>query len=153
MKAHLAHNLRDGRFQALAGAAFLAALTFVLPALPLTRTGVSVLAVVDITGSMNVRDYTGADGKPVSRIDTARAALRDDAVDDRAEQDRRHHHPHRFHERDTERREADAERRPDMPDQRPGQDADDHLHVKLTGDPLHPHPQCAKRIVCTDHCI
>jgi len=77
MRAHLARNLRDGRFQALAGAACLAALTFVLPALPLTRNGVSVLAVVDITGSMNVRDYTGADGKPVSRLDTVRAALRD----------------------------------------------------------------------------
>ena len=39
----------------------------------------------------------------------ARAALRDDAVDDRAEQDRWHHHPHRLDERDAERRKADPE--------------------------------------------
>ena len=52
MRAHLARNLRDGRFRALAGAMVLAALALVLPAVPLTRTGVSVLAVVDITGSM-----------------------------------------------------------------------------------------------------
>jgi len=77
MKIPLARNLRDGRFQALAGATVLTVLTFVLPALPLTRNGVSVLAVVDITGCMNVRDYTGPDGKPVSRLETARGALRD----------------------------------------------------------------------------
>jgi mxaL protein len=77
MKAHLVRNLRDGRFQALAGAMVLAALALVLPAVPLTRTGVSVLAVVDITGSMNVRDYTSADGRPASRLDTARGALRE----------------------------------------------------------------------------
>ncbi|KQO70387.1 hypothetical protein ASF22_16385 [Methylobacterium sp. Leaf87] len=77
MRVHLARNLRDGRFQALAGAAFLVVLALVLPAVPLTRTGVSVLAVVDITGSMIVRDYASADGKPASRLDTARGALRD----------------------------------------------------------------------------
>ncbi|GJE16823.1 vWA domain-containing protein [Methylobacterium marchantiae] len=70
-------NLRDRRFQLLAGALALVALTFVARPLPLTRNGVEVLAVLDITGSMNVRDYAGADGKPVSRLETAKAALRD----------------------------------------------------------------------------
>ena len=72
----LARNLRDRRLQALAAALLLAVLAVVVPPLPLTRTGVSVLAVVDITGSMNVRDYTRA-GRPASRLDTAKAALRD----------------------------------------------------------------------------
>lgn len=72
----LARNLRDRRLQALAAALLLAVLAVVVPPLPLTRTGVSVLAVVDITGSMNVRDYT-RDGRPASRLDTAKAALRD----------------------------------------------------------------------------
>ncbi|MFF8800979.1 MULTISPECIES: vWA domain-containing protein [unclassified Methylobacterium] len=71
----LAKNLRDRRFQALAAALLLTVLAIVLPPLPLTRSGVSVLAVVDITGSMNVRDYA-LDGRPASRLDTAKAALR-----------------------------------------------------------------------------
>ncbi|CAX26750.1 MxaL protein precursor [Methylorubrum extorquens DM4] len=70
-----ARNLRDRRFQALAAALLLAGLAIVVPPLPLTRSGVSVLAVVDITGSMNVRDYT-SDGRPASRLDIAKAALR-----------------------------------------------------------------------------
>ncbi|MCJ2131861.1 vWA domain-containing protein [Methylobacterium sp. E-045] len=69
-------NLRDRRFQLLAGALALVALTFVARPLPLTRNGVEILAVLDITGSMNVRDYVGADGKPESRLETAKAALR-----------------------------------------------------------------------------
>ncbi len=74
-KAFLRRNLRDKRFWPLAGALLLVALSFIVKPLSLTRDGVAVLAVVDITGSMNVRDYTGADGKPVSRLDTARHAL------------------------------------------------------------------------------
>ncbi|KAB7783216.1 vWA domain-containing protein [Methylorubrum populi] len=70
-----ARNLRDRRFHALAAALLLAGLAMVAPPLPLTRSGVSVLAVVDITGSMNVRDYT-RDGRPASRLDIAKAALR-----------------------------------------------------------------------------
>lgn len=77
MRALLTRNLRDPRFRLLAGALALVALTFVLRPLPLTRNGVAVLVVVDITGSMNVRDYAGADGKPASRLETAKAALRD----------------------------------------------------------------------------
>jgi len=73
----LARNLRDPRFAVLAGALVLVLLTFVVPPLRLTRDGVEMLAVIDITGSMNVRDYTGPDGKPASRLDTAKAALRE----------------------------------------------------------------------------
>ncbi|WP_232631774.1 vWA domain-containing protein [Methylobacterium sp. Leaf118] len=71
----IARNLRDRRFQALAAALALALGAALAGPLPLTRSGVAVLAVVDITGSMNVRDYT-VDGKPASRLDTAKAALR-----------------------------------------------------------------------------
>lgn len=76
MNAHLARNLRDPRFAALAGALALAVLAAVVPPLALTRSGVAMLAVVDITGSMTVRDETGPDGKPASRLDAAKAALR-----------------------------------------------------------------------------
>lgn len=73
----LARNLRDRRAQVLLAALLLTALTFVVHPLTLTRQGVELLAVVDISGSMNVRDYKGAGGKPASRLDTAKAALRD----------------------------------------------------------------------------
>ncbi len=68
-------NLRDGRFRMLAGAILLVLAALVVPPLPLTRDGVQVLAVVDITGSMNVRDYS-ASGQPQSRLEAAKAALR-----------------------------------------------------------------------------
>ena len=71
----LARNLRGRRFQALALALALVIAALVVPALKVTREGVAVLAVVDITGSMNVRDYA-ADGRPASRLETAKAALR-----------------------------------------------------------------------------
>ena len=71
----LARNLRGRRFQALALALALVIAALVVPALPVTRAGVAVLAVMDITGSMNVRDYT-RNGRPESRLDTAKAALR-----------------------------------------------------------------------------
>lgn len=70
-------NLRDWRFRGLAAALVLAAATFVVRPLALTRNGAAILVIVDITGSMNVRDYTGADGAPESRLETAKAALRD----------------------------------------------------------------------------
>ncbi|KQO78705.1 VWA domain-containing protein [Methylobacterium sp. Leaf88] len=70
-------NLSDGRLRLLAGALGLVALALVMRPFPLTRHGVAILAIVDITGSMNVRDYVGADGMPASRLDTAKAALRD----------------------------------------------------------------------------
>jgi len=68
-------NLRDARFRMLAAALALALATAWVPPLPLTRAGVQVLAVVDITGSMNVRDYA-AGGQPQSRLEAAKAALR-----------------------------------------------------------------------------
>ena len=71
----VARNLRDGRFRALAAALALALAALVAPPIPFTRTGVSVLAVVDITGSMAVRDYPAAAGS-VSRLETVKAALR-----------------------------------------------------------------------------
>ncbi|MCJ2034507.1 VWA domain-containing protein [Methylobacterium sp. J-068] len=73
----VARNLRDWRLRLLAGALGLVALTFFVRPLALTRDGVAVLAIVDITGSMNVRDYAGTDGQPASRLETAKAALRD----------------------------------------------------------------------------
>ena len=71
----LARNLRGRRFQALALALALVIAALVVPALKVTRAGVAVLAVVDITGSMNVRDYA-VDGRPASRLEIAKAALR-----------------------------------------------------------------------------
>ena len=71
----LARNLRGWRFLALALALVLTLAALVAPALPVTRSGAEILIVVDITGSMNVRDYA-RDGRPVSRLDTAKAALR-----------------------------------------------------------------------------
>ncbi|GEP07078.1 VWA domain-containing protein [Methylobacterium oxalidis] len=67
-------NLAGRRFQALALALALVLATFAVPPLPLTRDGVRLLAVVDITGSMNVRDYAAA-GRPESRLEAAKAAL------------------------------------------------------------------------------
>jgi mxaL protein len=73
----LARNLRDRRLQALSLALALILSACVVRTVALTRDGVEVLAVVDITGSMNVRDYKRPDGSPTSRLDTAKAALRD----------------------------------------------------------------------------
>lgn len=69
----LARNLRDGRLRALVGALVLTMAALVAPPVPTTRTAVSVVAVMDITGSMRVRDYAGG---TASRIETAKAALR-----------------------------------------------------------------------------
>lgn len=74
-RALLGRNLRDPRLWLLAAALALVALCFVLRPLPLTRDGVAVLAVVDITGSMNVRDYTDEHGKPTSRLAMTKRAL------------------------------------------------------------------------------
>jgi mxaL protein len=71
----IVRNLRGWRFLALALALALTLAALVVPALPVRRTGAEILMVVDITGSMNVRDYA-QDGKPVSRLDMAKAALR-----------------------------------------------------------------------------
>ncbi|ASG24383.1 vWA domain-containing protein [Nitrospirillum viridazoti] len=69
-------NARDPRTLALAAALLLLLAAVVVPRLPVTRDGVRVLVVVDITGSMNTRDYIH-DGAPVSRLTVAKGALRD----------------------------------------------------------------------------
>jgi len=68
-------DLRDPRLILLALATALLVATFRAPAMQVTRPGYDILAIVDITGSMNVRDYV-ADGKPISRLEKVKAALR-----------------------------------------------------------------------------
>ncbi|TWB39038.1 vWA domain-containing protein [Nitrospirillum pindoramense] len=74
--AMIRQNARDPRVLALATAIVLAVAAVALPRLPITRDGVRVLVVVDITGSMNTRDYSRG-GAPVSRLVVAKEALRD----------------------------------------------------------------------------
>ena len=69
-------NLADPRALLLLVALALGLAAIVLPPIPATREGLDVLAVVDITGSMNTRDYM-LYGKPVSRLAVAKAALKD----------------------------------------------------------------------------
>lgn len=69
-------NLREPRTLLLLAALACALIGIAMPPIPTTRNGVDVLAVVDITGSMNTRDYK-VDGKPASRLEVAKAALKD----------------------------------------------------------------------------
>lgn len=69
-------DLRDPRLILLTLAAALLVATFVAPQMQMTRPGYDLLAIVDITGSMNVRDYV-ASGKPISRLERVKAALRE----------------------------------------------------------------------------
>lgn len=64
----------DARFWALLAALALTCLALVLPRITLTRNVYDLVAVVDITGSMNTRDMT-ISGKPVTRLDATKAAL------------------------------------------------------------------------------
>ncbi|QBR71143.1 VWA domain-containing protein [Beijerinckiaceae bacterium] len=66
---------RELRFWLTLGATLGAALAALLPPLQLERPTFHLLAVVDITGSMNTRDYTIA-GNAVSRLDMMKEALR-----------------------------------------------------------------------------
>lgn len=68
--------LRDSRVLLLLAAIASLLLSFVRPALTVVRNGFDILAVIDITGSMNTRDYRLAEGS-VSRLDFAKRALRD----------------------------------------------------------------------------
>jgi mxaL protein len=68
--------LRDARTWLLAGALALTLLALVVPRLDLTRDAYDVLAVVDITTSMNTRDVISG-GKSASRLDAAKASLRE----------------------------------------------------------------------------
>lgn len=65
---------RDVRFWLLAAASALLLLAAASPRLTLGRETCDVLAVVDITGSMNVRDQE-IDGRPASRLEFAKASL------------------------------------------------------------------------------
>ena len=53
--------------------------TFAMPQTSVARASYDIVAIVDITGSMNVRDYTAA-SRPVSRLDKVKAELRDMAT-------------------------------------------------------------------------
>lgn len=66
---------RDPRLIMLVAATILLALTFIAPQIAVTRFGYDALVVVDITGSMNVRDYT-SNGRPQSRLEIVKSALR-----------------------------------------------------------------------------
>jgi mxaL protein len=68
-------DFRDLRLILLALAAGLLIMTLVTPQWRAARSSYDLLAVVDITGSMNVRDYAAA-GKPISRLERVKAALR-----------------------------------------------------------------------------
>lgn len=65
----------DARTLILAAALVLALAATLAPLLPKRTDAYRLLAVVDITGSMNVRDYS-FEGRPASRLDTVKRALR-----------------------------------------------------------------------------
>ncbi len=71
---------RDPRFWLLASAClcFIAALT--LPAAETERNSVEALFTIDITGSMNTRDYF-ENGRPISRLDHINTVMRQTLVD------------------------------------------------------------------------
>lgn len=64
----------DRRFWLVFSALLLLLLTFVVPDIHAARPVYDVLAVLDITGSMNARDQH-ADGRPISRIEMEKHAL------------------------------------------------------------------------------
>jgi mxaL protein len=73
-------SLRDPRFWLLLVALLCFVAALVVPPARAVRNAVDVLAVVDITGSMNTRDY--ADGStPQSRFEKVKAVLRQTLVD------------------------------------------------------------------------
>ncbi|MCB4771473.1 VWA domain-containing protein [Ancylobacter sp. Lp-2] len=72
MGVRLSH---DWRFWLLAVALLALLAALLIPRLTLTRHARDLLVVIDVTGSMNVRDYLEG-GEPVSRLTTARHAVR-----------------------------------------------------------------------------
>jgi mxaL protein len=68
-------RLRDARFLSLAFAVTMLAAAFLFPRASAMRNGVDLLLTLDITGSMNTRDYS-LGGAPASRIEFAKQALR-----------------------------------------------------------------------------
>jgi len=69
-------KLRDPLALLLLAALVLVCAAIALPPVPMTLVGADVLVIVDITGSMNTRDYQAA-GKPASRLAIAKTALKD----------------------------------------------------------------------------
>ena len=68
-------RLSDPRILLLTTAAILLLLSILVPSVPRERQSYELLAVLDITGSMNTRDYVAND-KPISRLEFAKLALR-----------------------------------------------------------------------------
>lgn len=67
--------VRDWRFWLLGTALLALGAALAVPRVALTREARDVLLVIDVTGSMNVRDYV-AGGEPVSRLAMAKRASR-----------------------------------------------------------------------------
>lgn len=67
---------KDLRLLLLAAAATLLLLSILAPSLAFERKGYELLTVLDITGSMNTRDYV-LNEKPISRLEFAKRALHD----------------------------------------------------------------------------
>ncbi len=68
--------LRDPRFWLISAALLFLVSTFAAPHITRMQDVVRILVVVDVTGSMNTRDY-GVDGHPESRLDAVRRILTD----------------------------------------------------------------------------
>ena len=68
-------GVSDARRWLIALAFFCSIATFVVPQLELSAKVYDLLAVIDLTGSMNVADY-GDSNKPVSRLEASKSALR-----------------------------------------------------------------------------
>jgi len=71
----LRSNIKDVKAILLLAAFVLALVAAVMRPIQMKQTGFDILAVVDITGSMNTRDYT-IGGTPVSRLSVAKSALK-----------------------------------------------------------------------------
>lgn len=70
----MSERLENARIWMLLAALAMTGLAIVLPRVKLTRNVYDLVAIIDITGSMNTRDMTVA-GKPASRLDASKAAL------------------------------------------------------------------------------
>lgn len=67
-------RMRDARLWVLIAAAILTCLAILMPRVKLTREVYDLVAIVDITSSMNTRDIT-VNGKTVSRLDAVKDTL------------------------------------------------------------------------------
>lgn len=70
---------RDARTLLLTAALVLTIIAIFTPRIPVRGTVFNIIASVDVTGSMNVRDYVH-EGAPASRLDTVKRILRDFAA-------------------------------------------------------------------------